>query len=117
MPPLSLEHWQCTNAYCFLRESPRHPSSSSIKISSKYPDRHRHGPAAAEAEGSESEPFPPLPKGVDQGHDNTCAARTDRVAEGNGPTVDIDDAGVETELSDHRQRLRGEGLVFLDQIE
>ena len=45
------------------------------------------------------------------------AAHAERMAEGNGTAVHVDARGVEPELADHRQALRGERLVQLDQVE
>jgi len=45
------------------------------------------------------------------------AGGRDRVAEGDRAAVGVDRLLVETEVVDDRQRLRGEGLVELDQLD
>ena len=55
--------------------------------------------------------------GVEQRAEDARAARADRVAERDRAAVDVDARGVELEPADARERLRGERLVQLDEIE
>src|SRR6478736_6795252 len=91
--------------------------STSVVRASDALDGHRDRSSAAEAEGGK--PVAPLASGQlveEPGHD-PGAAGTDRVAEGDGAAVDVDLVPVEAELATVGQRLRGERLVDLDQVE
>ena len=54
---------------------------------------------------------------VQQGGGDPCARAAERVADRDGPAVDVHPVGVELELVGHRHRLRRERLVDLDQVE
>ena len=54
---------------------------------------------------------------MEQRGDDPCPARPDRVAERDRAAVDVDLVPVEAELATVGQRLRGERLVDLDQVE
>src|SRR5438552_17133444 len=73
---------------------------SVIRSASGYAlEGHRHGPAAAEAEGRQAvAPLAPLEL-VEQRGDDACTTRPDRVAERDRPAVDVDLREVEAELA------------------
>src|SRR5205085_451974 len=54
---------------------------------------------------------------VEERDEDAAAARADRVAERDGSTTYVDLLGVELEAPDARDRLRGERLVELDEVE
>ena len=54
---------------------------------------------------------------VQQGGQDARAGRADRVADGDGAAVDVDLGRIEAQLAHHAERLGGEGLVGLDQVE
>ncbi|CRP52210.1 hypothetical protein PAERUG_P5_London_26_VIM_2_01_09_02983 [Pseudomonas aeruginosa] len=54
---------------------------------------------------------------MQQGHQHPAAGRADRVAKGDGAAVDVDPGGIPAQFPTHRQGLRGEGLVGLDQVQ
>src|SRR3954447_8997849 len=73
--------------------------------------------AHADAEGREAVPAAATPELVQQAHDETGAAHPERVAERDRAAVHVDALGIEAELADHDQALRGEGLVQLDEVD
>ena len=73
--------------------------------------------AAADAERGEALLGVALLHLVEQGGQDAGAAGADRVADGDGAAVDVDLVGVPAELLADRERLGGEGLVGLDQVE
>ena len=79
-------------------------------------DRHRHGPAAAEAQRREPVAALAPRQLVEQRRDDPRAAGPDRVPERDRAAVDVDAVPVEPELAAVGQRLRGERLVDLDQV-
>ena len=83
-----------------------------------YPlERHRHRAAAAQAQGREAVATGPPLQLVEQRRDDPGAACPDRVAERDRSPVHVDLRPVEAELAAVGQRLGGERLVDLDQVE
>ena len=54
---------------------------------------------------------------MEQGRGQLGAGAAERMAEGDGAAVDVDDVRIEAEGLDDRQGLGGEGLVQLDQLD
>ena len=54
---------------------------------------------------------------VHQRRQDACAAGADRMSQRDRAAVDVDFRGIELELADDGQRLRGEGFVQLDEVE
>src|SRR3954470_12629493 len=54
---------------------------------------------------------------VDEHRHQASAARPERMARGDRPAVDVDLVRIEPELVDGHDRLAGEGLVQLDEVE
>ena len=54
---------------------------------------------------------------MEQGHQDTAARGTNRVANGNCAAVDVDLARVPVQFLAHGQRLRGERFVGFDQVQ
>ncbi|CAI8866812.1 ABC transporter ATP-binding protein [Pseudomonas sp. IT-P291] len=54
---------------------------------------------------------------VYQRHQNPCPRRADRMAKGDCAAVDVDLAGVPTQLFTNRQRLGGEGFIGFNQVQ
>src|SRR4029078_5091712 len=54
---------------------------------------------------------------VEERRHDACPARADRVTEGDRPAIDVDLVPIEAELPAVRQRLGGERLVDLDEVE
>src|SRR3712207_1985479 len=80
-------------------------------------DAHRDGVAAAEAERGESRARVAVLHGVQQRREHARAARADRVAERDRAAVHVDAVPVPAEPLPVGERLRGEGLVRLDELE
>src|SRR5262249_7385455 len=55
--------------------------------------------------------------GVEERHQDARAARADRMPEGDGATVDVDARLRDTQLPQHAERLRGERLVQLPEVD
>ena len=72
---------------------------------------------AADAQGGEALLRVATDHLVQQGHQHPAAGRADRVAKGDGAAVDVDPGGIPAQFPTHRQGLRGEGLVGLDQVQ
>src|SRR5438093_10796679 len=78
-----------------------------------------HGDRATAAEAQRRQPVAALapPKFVKQRRDDARPRRPDRMAERNRSAIDVDLRPVEPELPAVGQRLGGECLVDLDQVE
>src|SRR4051812_26010054 len=80
-------------------------------------ERHRDRSPATKAECRQSIPSLTPVQFMKQGRDYARAARADRMPERDRTAVDVDLRPVEPELAPIRQRLGGERLVDLDQVE
>src|SRR5258706_15176110 len=82
-------------------------------------ERQRDALPAADAQGGKRALAVTLMQAVPRGQRQPRTRHAERMTERNGAAVRIDVLGVigESELAQHRQRLRGERLVELDQIE
>ena len=80
-------------------------------------DRHRDGAAATETQRGETVATLAPGELVEQRRDDPRSRRPDRMAERDRPAVDVDLVPVEAELPSIGERLGGEGLVDLDQVE
>src|SRR5262249_27173496 len=80
-------------------------------------DRDGDAHSAANAEGGYPVAKATGLQGVQQRRENSCAARPNRMPERDRPTVHVDLRRVHAELSNHRQRLRRERFVELEQID
>src|SRR3954447_7393633 len=80
-------------------------------------ERHRDGSTTAEAERREPVPTVAPLELVEQRRDDAGPARADGVAERDCAAVDIDLRPIEPELAAVGERLGGECLVDLDQVE
>src|SRR6476659_29121 len=80
-------------------------------------DGHRDGASATEAERGEAEPALAPDQFVGECRDDPGAARADRVTERDRAAVDVDLVPVEPEGTPVGERLGGERLVDLDQVE
>src|SRR5262249_53627771 len=80
-------------------------------------ERGRHRAAAAEAQRREAIPTTSPVELVEERGDDPGAAGPDRVAERDRPAVDVRLVPVEAELPAIGQRLGGERLVDLDEVE
>src|SRR3954466_12108962 len=91
--------------------------SPSVRLRSDPFDGHRDRAAAAETQRRKAESALTADQLVRQCRDDPCAARTDRMAERNSAAVDVDLRPIEAEGATVGKRLRGEGLVDLDEVE
>src|SRR5207237_4165154 len=98
------------------REDPP-PKGREILLADQVLDDKGYALADADTHGRQA--VAPLPAGqlVDQGGGDTRSAGSQRVAQGDGATVDIDPLLGQTELADAGQRLRSEGRVELGQVD
>ena len=78
---------------------------------------HCHAHAAADAHSGEAvASITPL-HFVEQGHSNSSAACAHRMANGNGPAVDVDTIPVPLQLFAHGQGLSGEGFIEFNEVD
>src|SRR3989442_9235913 len=82
-----------------------------------YFDRHRHGTAAAEAEGRQAATTTAPAQFMNQGDQHTRTAGADGVTEGNSATVYMHARPIPVKFSAVGQGLRGKGFVDLYQVE
>src|SRR5436190_3261613 len=80
-------------------------------------ERHRDGPATAEAQGCQTVPAFSPSELVEQRRDDPRARGPDRVSESDRAAVHVHLVPVEPQLATVGQRLGGERLVDLDQVE
>src|SRR5260221_9741248 len=80
-------------------------------------DDHRHGIAAAEAEGSHPALEAKALEGVQQRDEHTSAARANRMPERDRTASDIGFRWIQTKRSHAGEALGGKGLVQLDEVD
>src|SRR5918996_31339 len=80
-------------------------------------DTHGNAHAAADAKRGEALFGVLLLHLVKQRNQHARAGSADRMADGDGAAIDIDLADIPAEILVHGERLRGEGLIGLDQVE
>src|SRR5215467_13196209 len=80
-------------------------------------DDERDPLSPADAERGDAESRIAVLHGVKERHQHTSAARADRVAERDGPAVHVDAVLRDAELTQHAERLRGERLVQLPEVD
>src|SRR6266568_2551641 len=78
---------------------------------------HRDALPAADAGAAEAEACPAPAQLVEEVHGDAGAARGERVADRDGPAVDVRLVARQPELLLDRQVLRREGLVHLEEVE
>ena len=91
------------------------PSPSGTALHA-FPDR-RNALAAADAHGGNAVAAIDADQFMQQLGDDHRAGCADRVAERDGAAIDVGSGRIEAEALGHRQRLRGKGLVRLDDID
>src|SRR5690606_10466221 len=100
-----------SNAVCGAPPSPRRPSTASE--SSRF-EHHGQSLAHADADGRQAPTTAAFPQRVRERAEDTSTRGTQRVPDGDGSTVDVDDLGIELRpIGETSQRLRGERLVQL----
>ena len=113
----------CDSCHCFPPEIFDRAPSARVRrapfcVDCALPfDRHRDAHAAADAERREALLGVATRHLVQKRRQNARAGGADRVADGDGAAVDVDDRGVPAQVLVDRERLRGEGFVRLDEIE
>src|SRR5579859_4324312 len=90
--------------------------SSGYRCGSAF-DSERDAHAAADAQGSETLLGVTLLHFVQQGDQNAGARGADRMADGDGPAIDVDLRGIPADFAIDRDGLGGEGFIGLDQVE
>src|SRR6185312_6275091 len=89
--------------------------SCGFRVKLQVFDHRGRALAAADAHGYHAPARLAALELVDHGGQQLGAGAAERMAQGDGPAVDVDLVGIEVGLGDDRQRLGGEGLVELDQ--
>src|SRR5437016_1366340 len=80
-------------------------------------DDQRDPLPAADAERGDTEPRVTVLHGVEERHQHARAARTDGMAERDGAAVHVHAILRDAELAQHAERLRGERLVELPEVD
>src|SRR5687768_8051977 len=97
---------------------PGTPRAATTRPSPSYALEDRGGAhAAADAHGHESVPDIAAPHLVEQCRRQLGAGTTQRVAEGDRATVDIQPLRIDRQLAQAREDLHGERLIELDQVD
>src|SRR2546429_8139594 len=113
-------HWGCasTPTETLARQTAR-VSAGLARFSSRRRTFEEPRLPLADANTHRREPVAPATAAqlVQQRHDEACARHPERVTERDCATVDIHLFGIQAQLADHHETLRGKGLVQLDEVE
>ena len=80
-------------------------------------DGQRHPLPTTNAQGRQAFFGIPFDHLVQQGHQHPAPGSTNRVAQGNRPSIDVNPLGIPCQRIAHGQRLGGEGFVGFDQVQ
>ena len=102
-----------------IRSTARQPAVKHQTFATSSDRAHDQGVAlpAAAAQGGRAGAAATTAQLVEQRQGEAVAAHADRVAEGDGPAVDVDDVAGDAEIGHRRQADGGERLVDLEQVE
>src|SRR5258705_13559536 len=92
-------------------------SCAGIRETLRRLEQQRDALAASDAGGADPAPRPPAPHLVQEMRGDAGAGSRQRMADRDGPAVDVGAVAGQAEILLHREILRGERLVDLEQIE